>query len=252
MGEPIELHAQVSPRHRNQHQVDAGNDGPDQAPLARSSLVPEHQNVGDRCRVIPGRHVGEPPLHPGGHDLGVGGVGKIFACAAPVAEKLGALKTPWAIFPGPYFDLTLYQAAAAAGRPSRHDPEAPRRSAAEDPVGGEHPEGAGRVVPGHPHPWSGVNFFPGDRAMEPPTCTAAPTSPYWARGDGRMYRVMVFSLAMGTFPATRTFVASSRWRPVRFPLAEFSTDRSDVTALFIGAGAPAGQFRLCLDDMRLE
>src|ERR1041385_6248293 len=81
---------------------------------------------------------------------------------------------------------------------------------------------SGEVRAGFPYPWSGAIFNPGLTPMAPVNLSGKRAISFWAKGDGKTYRLMVFAQQLGTQPAVRTFVAGPEWQQYRFPLSEFS------------------------------
>ena len=111
----------------------------------------------------------------------------------------------------------------------------------------------GEVSAEVPYAWSGVMFSPGKPPMTPANLSSKKTIRFWARGDGRNYRVMVLTKSGGYAPATQNFSAGPEWKEFSFPLKSFGgTDGHDITAIVFGAGLPAGKFNLYLDDVHIE
>jgi len=112
---------------------------------------------------------------------------------------------------------------------------------------------AGNVAPGRPYAWAGALFMPGSVRFEPANLSSKRHLAFWVKADGRSYRVMLFTKSHGRNPLTVTFVSESSWKHFTFPLAAFeATDGHDVTGIAIVAGPTPGDFRLQLDDVRLE
>ncbi len=110
----------------------------------------------------------------------------------------------------------------------------------------------GMVAGGGVASWAGAFFTPGKTYMAPADLSFKTAISFWARGDGRTYAVMVFTQSMGMMPATQVFSAGSDWARHVFPYEKFSTDGSDVTGIFVGGLPEKGDFRLEIDDVRLE
>jgi hypothetical protein len=88
--------------------------------------------------------------------------------------------------------------------------------------------------------------------MQPANLSAAKEIAFWARGDGKRYRVMLFAQSRGMAPATRTFEVTAEWKEYSFPLSAFATDGKDVVMLIIGAGPAPGPFEIFIDNVRLR
>jgi len=111
----------------------------------------------------------------------------------------------------------------------------------------------GEIRPGFAYPWAGVMFSPGLGPMAPANLSRWKQITFWARGDGREYRIMVFARRLGYQPAMQAFTAGPEWRRFSFPFSKFGgTDGSDIMSIIIAAGPPEGPFSLKLDDLRLE
>ena len=112
----------------------------------------------------------------------------------------------------------------------------------------------GEIKPGFAFPWAGVYFVPGVDATQPINYVQAKALGFWAKGDGRSYRVMAFSAAQqGGIPPSINFTAPEEWQEIRLPLADFDgLDLTQVTGFAFSAGAPEGQFKFSLDDVAIE
>ena len=100
--------------------------------------------------------------------------------------------------------------------------------------------------------WAGAMFVPGSAPMAPVNLSKKNALSFWTKGDGRSYRVMLYSKRKGTMPAIKPFPAGPEWSKVTIPLSDFGTDGSDLQAMVIGALATPGPFSLWIDDVRLE
>lgn len=112
---------------------------------------------------------------------------------------------------------------------------------------------SGNIDAGLPYAWSGVMFSPGPTPFAAANLSSKKSIHFWARGDARTYRVMVFTQAGGYMPSQQTFVAGPDWKEFSFPFSAFSgTDGRDITAVIFAAGTPAGSFQFFIDDVRLD
>ncbi|HEY6392631.1 MAG TPA: amidohydrolase family protein [Bryobacteraceae bacterium] len=101
--------------------------------------------------------------------------------------------------------------------------------------------------------WAGAMFSPGPAIMMPANFAGRKEISFWAKGDKRAFEVMVFAQALGMRPPIQTFDVGPEWKQFRFPLSSFNGfDGSGMMGLFIGAGPPAGKFRLYIDDVRID
>jgi hypothetical protein len=111
----------------------------------------------------------------------------------------------------------------------------------------------GQVAPGLPYAWGGVMFMPAARPMSPADLSKAKEIRFWARGDGRTYKVMVFAESRGHAPLMQDFVAGPEWKELVFPIAGFGgIDGHDITGIAMTAGPDAGPFAFRLDDLRIQ
>jgi len=111
----------------------------------------------------------------------------------------------------------------------------------------------GEVLEGFAYPWSGAMFSPGPAPMAPANLSARKAIQFWARGDGKTYRIMLFTQRLGYMPATQTFVAGPDWKLFTLPFASFGdVDGSDIMAFVWGAGPKTGTFEFELDNIRLQ
>ena len=75
-----------------------------------------------------------------------------------------------------------------------------------------------------------------------------------ARGDGREYRVMLFSgLEARAQPVIVTIHPAAQWSEIRLKLSGFpGADLAHLRALAVCAGAPAGAFQLDIDQVEIR
>jgi hypothetical protein len=106
---------------------------------------------------------------------------------------------------------------------------------------------------GLPYAWSGAMFSPGPQIFAPANLSAHKELVFWAKGDGKRYRVMLFTESSGRMGAQQIFVTEPDWKEYRMPLADFNgTDGHDVTAILFVGGPAAGAFEFRLDDVGLR
>ncbi len=103
-----------------------------------------------------------------------------------------------------------------------------------------------------PQAWSGAMFFPGEGPMAPANLTSFDTLSFSARGDVATMRVMIFAQQQGTMPSIREVELSAKWTRHELRFADFGIDPYDVTAIFFGLPAVAGEGALRIDQVRLE
>ena len=111
----------------------------------------------------------------------------------------------------------------------------------------------GEVLAGAQFPWAGAMFSPGPYPMSPVNLSSKQRLSFWAKGDGKSHRVMVFARVLGMQPAITTFQAGADWKQFSFPWASFrGIDGHDVMSILFTAGDEPGKFAFQIDDVRLE
>jgi imidazolonepropionase-like amidohydrolase len=106
---------------------------------------------------------------------------------------------------------------------------------------------------GLPYAWAGVMFSPGEQIFAPANLSKKKEITFWAKGDGKTYRVMIFTASGGRIPAQQTFASEKDWKQYKMPLSSFNgTDGHDVAAILFVGGPAAGKFELRLDDIGLQ
>ncbi len=111
----------------------------------------------------------------------------------------------------------------------------------------------GTISPAVPYAWAGAMFSPGEAMMTPANLSSKTEIRFWTRGDGKTYRVMVFSEAKGFEPLMQDFVAGPEWTEVVLPFSSFDgiTGKGLMAVIFSGGPAP-GPFEFVIDDVRLR
>lgn len=111
---------------------------------------------------------------------------------------------------------------------------------------------AGQVGAGFPYPWAGAMFLLGVPPFSPVDASGRKELVFQARGDGRAYRVMLFTTA-GQIPSERVFNPTTDWTEIRMPLASFSgADPAGLRGVCFSADGTAGAFRLDVDEVELK
>lgn len=103
-----------------------------------------------------------------------------------------------------------------------------------------------------PYAWYGAMWSPSAAPMQPANLSAKKELRFFAKGDGRTYRVMLFASSKGRMPAMATFVAGPEWREVVMPWSAFGTDGRDVMAIIFAGGPEAGAFAFQVDEVALR
>ena len=101
--------------------------------------------------------------------------------------------------------------------------------------------------------WAGALFSPGAAPMTAVDLSAFHELRFYAKGDGRGYRVMVFADTLGPIPAQQKFVAGAEWREYVFPFSAFSNiDGRDVKGVLFSAASGQSTFTFHIDQVRLR
>ena len=112
---------------------------------------------------------------------------------------------------------------------------------------------SGNINGGLPFAWAGPMFSPGPHVFAPVNLSAKKNLTFWAKGDGKTYRVMIFTASGGRIPAQQTFTSEREWKQYKMPLSSFNnTDGHDIAAILFVGGPAAGAFEFHLDDVGLE
>jgi imidazolonepropionase-like amidohydrolase len=111
---------------------------------------------------------------------------------------------------------------------------------------------AGTIHGALPYAWSGVMFSPGAQVFAPANLSGKKDLTFWAKGDGKTYRAMIFTARGGRIPAQQPFASKGEWQQYRIPLSSFGTDGHDIAAILFVGGPAAGAFEFWLDDIALK
>ena len=110
----------------------------------------------------------------------------------------------------------------------------------------------GEIVGGTTFPWAGAMFMPGAKPFAPANLSAKNAISFWAKGDGKPYRVMLFSASGGPVPAMQEFEAGSDWKQYAFPLSSFHTDGRDLQGVLFSGGPAPGPFSFQIDEVQFK
>jgi imidazolonepropionase-like amidohydrolase len=111
---------------------------------------------------------------------------------------------------------------------------------------------AGTIDPALPYAWYGAMWSPTPVPMQPANLSSKTGLRFQTRGDGKTYRVMVFTRAGGRMPLMRTFVAGPEWSEVAMSWKDFGTDGRDVMAVIFAGGPEGGPFALQVDEVSVK
>jgi hypothetical protein len=110
----------------------------------------------------------------------------------------------------------------------------------------------GVISPAFQYAWAGAMFFPSKTPMGPANLSGKKALRFWTHGDGRTYRVMVFTKSGGYMAAQKTFPTTPDWTEVVIPFSDFSTDGHDITGILFTATSEPGTFIFAIDNVKVE
>jgi len=112
---------------------------------------------------------------------------------------------------------------------------------------------SGTISDAFAYAWAGAMFSPGAGPFAPANLASKKTLHFWARGDARTYRVLLFTQAGGYMPVQKTFATGPDWKEVVIPFSDFGgTDGHDVTAILFCASSEPGAFTFAIANVSLE
>jgi imidazolonepropionase-like amidohydrolase len=111
----------------------------------------------------------------------------------------------------------------------------------------------GEITQDFAYPWAGAMFFPGSAPMQPANLASKKEITFWAKGDGKTYRIMLFTKSGGSIPPMQEFVAGTEWKEYRFQLSQFDgMDGHDLTGILFTGGTAIGKFSFQIDDVQFQ
>ncbi len=112
---------------------------------------------------------------------------------------------------------------------------------------------SGTIATGFAYPWAGAMFYPGAKPMAPANLAAKKAVRFRAKGDGKTYRVMIFTQGGGSAPLIATVAGDAEWKEHIIPFSTFGpVDGHDLTGLLFSGGPQIGPFSLWIDDVSFE
>lgn len=111
----------------------------------------------------------------------------------------------------------------------------------------------GTISPAIAGAWAGAMFSPGVQMMTPANLSSKKAIHFWAKGDGKTYRLLVFAESRGFTPFVQTFVADVEWKEYVVPFSAFGgMDGHDLRAIIFAGGPTPGAFSFRIDDVRFR
>lgn len=110
----------------------------------------------------------------------------------------------------------------------------------------------GNIAPGAMYKWAGAMFFPGSKPMVPVDLSRFKQIVFWAKGEGKNYRIMLYAQRFGYIPLQKSFLAGPEWKQYVFPLAEFSQFDGKGLMGVLFTGTEEGGFTLLIDNIEFR
>jgi hypothetical protein len=134
------------------------------------------------------------------------------------------------------------------------------KSTAEMKLAGDGADGSkssllvrGNIDSGLPFAWAGAMFYPGPFPFAPADLSGKKRITFWAKGDGKPARAMLFAQKLGRQPASNDFTPGKEWKRFSFDLSSFNKiDGSDLQGLLFTGGPTPGKFEFQIDDVAFE
>ena len=111
---------------------------------------------------------------------------------------------------------------------------------------------SGEVKPDRPaYIWPGIAFMPSGLRRVFVDLSSKSGLRFWAKGDGRAYRVVIVSAGpAGTSQPERVFKSGPEWQEYRFAFADFpDLDPQRIRSIILGASRDPGSFKIQLDEI---
>jgi imidazolonepropionase-like amidohydrolase len=111
----------------------------------------------------------------------------------------------------------------------------------------------GSINPPLPWAWAGTMFSPGSTVMGPADLSGKKTISFWAKGDGKPARIMLFARSTGYQPAFQVFTPTEKWTRNTFEIKSFNNSTGkDITAIIFSGGVEFGPFEYQIDQVMFE
>ena len=111
----------------------------------------------------------------------------------------------------------------------------------------------GSINPPLPWAWAGAMFSPGPSLMAPVNLSGKKTISFWAKGDGKPARIMLFAQSTGFAPAFEVFTPGEKWERHTFELKQFRGNTGkDLSGILFSGGVEHGPFEYQMDQVMFE
>jgi imidazolonepropionase-like amidohydrolase len=112
---------------------------------------------------------------------------------------------------------------------------------------------SGTISDAFAYAWAGAMFSPGPTPFAPANLSAKKSLHFWARGDGRTCRIMLFTQSAGYMPAQKNFAAGPDWKEIVIPFSELGgTDGHDINGILFSASSLTGPFSFAIANVTLQ
>ncbi|HKS25463.1 MAG TPA: CIA30 family protein [Thermoanaerobaculia bacterium] len=111
---------------------------------------------------------------------------------------------------------------------------------------------SGTIDAAPPYGWFGARWAPGAAPAQPANLSSKKELHFYAKGDGKPLRVMVFAQSLGMMPMIQTVTPAAEWGEFTIPWTKFGVDGSDVTGILFAGGPHPGPFAFQVDEIGLR
>jgi beta-glucosidase len=111
---------------------------------------------------------------------------------------------------------------------------------------------AGENVKGSGFMFAGVFYSPGPGMMQGADLSDKKNISFWAKGDGKTCRLLIFTDTKGQNPTFRTFVATAEWKQYTFSFESLATDGHDLSSLAFLSAPGEGKFEFFIDEVEIK
>jgi beta-glucosidase len=112
-------------------------------------------------------------------------------------------------------------------------------------VAGENVKGAGFM-------FGGAVYSPGPGMMQGADLSDKKNISFWAKGDGKTCRLLIFTDTKAGNPTFRTFVATKEWKQYTFSFESLMTDGHDLSGLAFLSPPGEGKFEFFIDEVEIR
>jgi beta-glucosidase len=111
---------------------------------------------------------------------------------------------------------------------------------------------AGENIKGSGFMFGGAVFSPGPGMMQGADLSDKKNISFWAKGDGKTCRLLIFTDTRAGNPTFRTFVATPEWKQYTFSFESLATDGHDLSSLAFLSPPGEGKFEFFIDEVEIK